>query len=280
MSASNAPIPGVGGEPKVVLAAPDGARAEIYLHGAHVTSWVPAGKSEDRLFVSSRSEFGGTSAIRGGIPVIFPQFADQGPLPKHGFARNRRWTLVSADASSATLRLTDSDETREMWPHAFAAELTVTIGGAGMEVALELENTGDGVFAFTAALHTYLRVDEVSRASIFGLRGTRYRDKTENGAEFVENGAALRIAGEVDRMYLDAPHTVEMREPHRVLEVRSAGFPDVVVWNPWVEGGAGLKDMEPGGYERMLCIEAAAAGEAVHVAPGERWRGLQSLTAQ
>jgi hypothetical protein len=34
---------GAGNLPKVLLVARDGARAEICLHGAHLTSWIPAG---------------------------------------------------------------------------------------------------------------------------------------------------------------------------------------------------------------------------------------------
>ena len=68
----------------VVVTAADGARFEAYLHGAHVTSWCAAGDGSDRLFLSSAARFEDGLAIRGGIPVCFPQFADQGPLPMHG----------------------------------------------------------------------------------------------------------------------------------------------------------------------------------------------------
>src|SRR6185437_4754576 len=49
------------------------AHGEIYLHGAHVTSWRPAG-SEEVLFLSSKSRWEEGQAIRGGIPVCFPWF--------------------------------------------------------------------------------------------------------------------------------------------------------------------------------------------------------------
>src|SRR5436305_1852990 len=92
-------VAGEGGLPKLILVAPDGARAEIYLHGAHVTSWIPAGDGE-RLFLSASSAFRPGAAIRGGVPVVFPQFSDRGPLPKHGFARTSEWELVD-DAATA-----------------------------------------------------------------------------------------------------------------------------------------------------------------------------------
>ncbi len=147
-------VPGAGGLPKVVLSSRDGARAEIYLHGAQLTSWIPAGSSADRLFLSARSRFSDGAAIRGGIPVSFPQFAAQGPLPNHGFARVMRWELARADidddgSACAVLRLGDSDATRQLWPHAFALELSVRLSGASLDVGLGVVNTG----ADTLRLH-------------------------------------------------------------------------------------------------------------------------------
>ena len=76
----------------VQLTAPDGASATIALHGGHVLSWKPTGGAE-QLYLSPRSEYVPGKAIRGGVPVCFPQFAERGPLPKHGFARTLPWEL-------------------------------------------------------------------------------------------------------------------------------------------------------------------------------------------
>ena len=84
-------VAGRGGLDRVTLSSRDGARAEVYLQGAHVTSWRPATDDRERLFLSERSKYCPGGAIRGGIPVIFPQFAAEGPLPRHGFARTSRW---------------------------------------------------------------------------------------------------------------------------------------------------------------------------------------------
>jgi glucose-6-phosphate 1-epimerase len=275
---------GPGGLPVVTLVAGDGARAVVCLHGAHVTSWVPAGEDGDRLFLSSRSEFREGTAIRGGVPISFPQFATQGPLPKHGFARLTTWELVSADREDAdavaSFRLTDSAETRAIWPHAFVAELTVRVAGAAISMEFAVTNTGREPFSFTAALHTYFRVADVREAAVVGLQGTRYRDKAAGETEPEDRERELSIDGEVDRVYLNAPRVVELQEGGRTLEVASTGFADIVVWNPGAEAAAKLADMEPDGHLRMLCVEAAAAGSPVHVPPGERWSGSQTLTAR
>jgi len=280
-----APVPGVAGLPKLELVAGDGARAEVYLHGAHVTSWTPAGAGGDRLFLSARSRFGPGEAIRGGIPVCFPQFAAQGPLPNHGFARVSVWELVHArrtdtGAARAQLGLADSPMTRAQWSHPFALELTVAVTGRVLELGLTVINTGTKAFEFTGALHTYLRVADVRHTVVRGLRNVRYRDKALGTDGNLEAAQALAIDREIDRVYYAAPEDLAAVEPGSTTAIRPTGFPDTVVWNPGPERGATLGDLEPDGYLRMLCVEAAISRAPATVAPGARWTGAQTLTAR
>ena len=154
------------GQPVLKLQTPDGAVALISLFGAQVLSWVPAG-GEDRLYLSPDAVFDGATPIRGGVPLCFPQFAGRGPLPKHGFARTRLWevsnTRAGKDFALATLRLADDEASRALWPHAFSAEMSVSISGDRLDLELEVDNTGSTPFSFTAALHTYLKVREGGR---------------------------------------------------------------------------------------------------------------------
>ncbi|MBS1199048.1 MAG: D-hexose-6-phosphate mutarotase, partial [Proteobacteria bacterium] len=66
-----------------------GASAIVSLHGAQVLSWIPAMGGGERLYLSERAVFQAGQPIRGGIPVIFPQFANFGSGQRHGFARLR-----------------------------------------------------------------------------------------------------------------------------------------------------------------------------------------------
>jgi len=280
MNASAALVKGINDLPKVMLVSDDGARAEIYLHGGHLTSWVHADGAE-RLFLSSTSLFGPETAIRGGVPVIFPQFAGRGPLSKHGFARTAAWELLETqlDPPTVSFRLVDSAATRQVWPHAFKAVLTVTILARQLELSLEISNPGPDAFSFTAALHTYLRTPHIGSTMIEGLSGLPYLDSTAGDRPARQPEADLSFKGEVDRIYLDAPSALAVRTPDRRLAVESAGFPDVVVWNPWREKGAALSDLEPEGYRHMVCLEAAVIGRPVALQPGESWRGVQRLLA-
>ena len=271
--------------PRIDLAHPSGARAEVHLHGAHVTHWSDPGGRE-HLFLSESSRFEPGTAIRGGVPVVFPQFADRGPLPKHGFARTSEWKTVDAGtdpdgAVFALLRLADSEATRTLWPHPFLAELRVTLAGK-LEIALRVTNTGSEPLEFTCALHTYLRVEDVRRTSVEGLRGVRYLDKVAGGEERTEEREEVTFGGEVDRVYLEAPDRLRVRDGaagHTVV-VEKEGFRDAVVWNPWAELARELPDLEDDEYLRMLCVEPGNVGAPVRLAPGESWNGTQRLRVE
>ncbi|HEY4081802.1 MAG TPA: D-hexose-6-phosphate mutarotase [Burkholderiaceae bacterium] len=264
------------------LTAPDGARATIALHGAHVLSWVPAGSDEEQLYLSPRSGFGAGQAIRGGVPVVFPQFSSRGPLPKHGFARTRPWQLVSAEQGEhdalAVLRLTDDAATRLLWPHAFEAELSVRVAGQVLEIELACENKGEEAFSFMAALHTYLRLNDLDSASVKGLSGHNYRDSVAN-VEKQQRVDLLLPSGELDRIYYDVHDELLMQEDGRHVTVHQQGFQDAVIWNPAAERCATLPDMPPDGWRQMICIEAATINHPVLLQPGESWAGMQSLNS-
>jgi len=268
----------------LILHAPDGATASLSLDGGHVLSWQPAGAAE-QLYLSPRSEFTPGKAIRGGVPVCFPQFAERGPLPKHGFARTTRWELVSQeqgkDDALAVLRLRDSDATRAIWPQAFELELSVRVSGRSLDIELACENRGDAAFSFTAALHSYFRVADLDAVSVEGLSGLRYFDSVLQ-RESTER-MALLLPGEkgvldLDRIYFGVDRELELAEDGRRVTISQQGFEDAVVWNPGPERCARLADMPPEGWREMLCIEAATIAHPVELPAGETWVGRQSLT--
>jgi glucose-6-phosphate 1-epimerase len=268
----------------LTIAAPAGDRADIYAHGAHTVSWKPGGNSE-HLFLSAISGFGPGSAIRGGVPVIFPQFGEQGPLRKHGFARLCDWQAgpveKGADSITATFILEDGDDTRRLWPHAFRAEMRIAVSPGRLGLNLTVTNPGPESFAFTAALHTYLRVTDVLKTTIEGLAGVRYHDTTVvPWTERIEAESPVRFLAELDRIYYAVQRPLRVCTPERVTRVETSGFPDAVLWNPGPSKSAALADMEPGGYRRFVCVEAAIVGQPVSVAPGGFWGGTQTLIAE
>ena len=137
--------------PHVSLVHASGSRAELYQYGAQLTSWVDS-TGREQCYLSRRAVMGGGKSIRGGIPVIFPQFASSGPLPKHGLIRTRDWQIVQHDAVSVTMRVADDQTSRALWPHPFLAELVTTLGREGRQdtltSALTITNTGAALVSF------------------------------------------------------------------------------------------------------------------------------------
>lgn len=269
------------GQPAIELRTPDGDRATVLLHGAHVASWVPAGGAQ-RLYLSARRSYGHGTAIRGGVPVIFPQFNRRGPdfsVPRHGFARTRNWQAARQLADSVTLRLADDEQTQALWPHPFALTMTVTLAPQRLDLALGVSNTGARPFSFTAALHTYLEVGDIAQASVSGLEGVRFLDTVDqtSGEEGEGSSAPLRFERETDLIWYDLPRPLRLLSPAGALDIAMEGFADAVVWNPWAQKCAALPDMADDDFRRMLCIEAAAIARPVTLAAGEHWLGRQVL---
>lgn len=267
----------------LALTAPDGAHAEIALDGAHVVAWVPAGETDNRLFVSARSNFGPGASIRGGIPIIFPQFGKFGPLQQHGFARNVRWRVPPGDATDAghaRLVLTDSEVTRALWPHAFALTLDVHVAGDSLTVALNARNTDSAPFTFTSAFHPYFAMQDALTSHVDGLAACMYRDALQHGAMVAETHPSIAITEALDRVYYSAPDTLVIRDGVRALHIEKHGFPEAVIWNPGESGTRGRADFVPGDEHRMLCVEAACIANPVTLAPGEVWTGVQTMRAR
>ena len=281
MTASFADLTEFAGQPAVALRAPDGASAVVLLHGGQVVSWQPAGGGE-RLFLSERSRFGAGASVRGGMPVIFPQFNERGPLPRHGFVRARPWALARSEAGAddalAVLQMTDDADTRAIWPHRFVLELTVCVRGERLDVELAVSNAGNEMFSFMAALHTYLRVAEVEAVRLIGLTGGRYEDFT-TGTTHVDAAEAVHVDGEIDRIYWGVRAPLVLAEAQRRLRVEAANFNEVVVWNPWEDKAAMMADLAPADFRRFLCVEAALIEKPVQLAAGEQWWGRQTLIA-
>lgn len=255
--------------------------AQVSLHGAHVLSWKPA-PARERLYLSPSAIHAPGTAIRGGIPVIFPQFAGRGPLTRHGFARLMAWDFRGIEpgatgGEAAVLELCDGETTRGAWPHAFRARLEVALAPGTLQVGLEILNRDETPFDFTAALHTYLRVARLPQVELHGLESAAYEDTARKGAAMAAAGLPVRFEGEVDRIYADAPRALVLQEPQGPLHIETEGFRDTVVWNPGATLAASIGDLGAGEHLRFVCVEAGTVVEAVTLAPGERWLGIQRL---
>lgn len=269
------------GLPARELTLPAGDSLVVALHGAHVLSWQSGGR--ERLYLSPQSVMDGQAAIRGGVPVCFPQFNQRGPLaerlPKHGFVRNVPWQVdapqLAADTAQLTLHLSDNAQTHQWWSQAFEAQLQIDLSPGDLRLTLRVRNTDVMPLAFSGALHTYLAVPDVAQAELQGLGGqTEWDSLTDTHAEASDT---LRFGQEFDRVYTATTQPLTLKDQMRISQ--SASWANTVVWNPAAALSERLADMPDDGWRHMLCVEAAQVFEPITVPAGGRWEGWQRLQA-
>ena len=259
--------------PRVLVTTPQ-ANAELYLHGAHLTRYQPT-NAQPVLFTSRDSEFSPQSAIRGGVPIIFPWFGDwrgassHAAALAHGFARRSAWKLVKTtqneNSVTVELRLQSSDLPPDAWPEhndaKWSLRYRVTVG-ATLHLELETHNEGESAFNFEQALHTYFAVSDVRQVEIEGLNETEYLDKTD-GMKRKRQTSPLQLTSETDRVYVSTTAACELRDPDwkRQIVVEKSGSDSTILWNPWEEKARAMKDLADDEWLRMLCIESGNVGE-------------------
>ena len=268
-----------GALPAVQFTAPDGAQATVALFGAHLLSWK-TGDGVERLFVSSQTPLDGSKAIRGGVPVIFPQFNVRGPGLRHGFARVSTWRLADSggdnSGSFVELVLDQSDlapEHAQAWPHAFALTLRFTLHGNALEADFNVRNTGAAPFPFGVALHTYYDVGQLNATTISGLQHQQYTDHELNTR--TQDYPALHFNEKHDRLYQATP-TLMLNTASTTFNLSQQGFTEWVVWNPGQADAAALVDLADDEYLRFVCIEPARVDQQP-LAAGDEWIGRHRI---
>jgi glucose-6-phosphate 1-epimerase len=268
-------VEGNGGLRKVCITSP-GAVGEMYLHGAHVTSWKPVGR-EEVLFLSLQSRWEHGHAIRGGVPICFPWFggkADDPKAPAHGFVRTKAWQLESiaqaGDGVTVSMFTESDDDTKRWWPAEFRLVYRVTFASE-LRLELVVTNTGKTSLRFEEALHAYHRVGNILKTRVGGLYTVPYIDKTDSNRKKIQHGE-IAIVSETDRVYLNTSDAIELEDPVLLRRTRVAkeNSRTTVVWNPWVQKAHSLSDFADDEWMQMICIETSNVSDfAVDLAPGQ-----------
>lgn len=231
--------------------------AELFLQGAQLARF------KDWLFFPPDADFQVGRSFHGGIPVIFPWFGpkqNEPKAPSHGWARMANWEVDSSSDDHIALHL-EQDE--------WSIHLSYGFGDV-LAVAFSVVNRATQVRSFECALHTYFAVSDVASVEIEGLDGRTFMDKTKDYARQTQSGL-VRFDGEVDRVYLDAPSPLRIRDGASGFELRG-DWKSAVTWNPGPEKGAAMRDLGEGGWRRFVCLEVGAiADNAVELASGQNW---------
>jgi glucose-6-phosphate 1-epimerase len=233
------------------------------------------------FYLSPHYRLGSGKPARGGVPVMFPQFATRGPGPKHGLVRQRDWLQTTAAAltpGETTYELDLPAQPDQHWMGQARLRVSALWGsgeqGQCLQMRFEAQNTGDVPFEFTGGLHPYFAVHDVGQLSIQGLDGTAFEDRYEDDkpmrAGFLKGQA-------FERLYHQAPAIV-LDDGLRRLHLQAEGFDNWMVWNPGTELAAGLGDMPLADWQRFVCVEPVLAAKEKHLGVGEVFAGRLAVT--
>ncbi|CAN6922444.1 unnamed protein product [Brassica oleracea] len=277
---------GINGLEKIIVRDDRGRSFEVYLYGGQVASWKNE-KGEELLVMSSKAIFKPPTPIRGGIPILFPQYANTGPLPSHGFVRQRFWEIDTNPPQLPSnsyykawvdLILRSSQDDLKIWPHKFEYRLRVHLGTEGdLILTSRVKNTDVKPFNFTMALHPYFSVSDISEIQVDGLQNLNYLDQLKNRTRFTDHDKTITFKSQFDRIYLSTPNDIRIvdKKKQKTIVVHKEGQVDAVVWNPWEKK---VEDLGTEDYRRFVTVESAAVEKPITVNPGQEWKGILQMS--
>lgn len=235
------------------------AECKIALFGGNLLSYRLKGDEHDVFWLGDLNKFDDVQAIRGGIPVSWPRFAEEelnNNLPRHGFARLSHWNLEKAAADEEKITAELSLLPDDKYNIEATLRLYVTITDK-LEYCLETVNTGQTDFIFSEALHAYFNVSSVDNVEIKGLTGHTYKNSLDGKIYKLEDD--LRIEGEIDSIFLNQTESVQITDSgyNRVIEIKKEGSKTTVVWNPHKD----LAEMSKDQYKTFVCVEPSNVGD-------------------
>lgn len=225
------------------------------------------------------SEMSG-SPRRGGVPVLFPQFATDGPLKKHGFARDMKWKCISEVNSSNAIQTCyelniDSDNPYG-WGHNAKLSLTTVVGNGAFTQELIVRNTGNEKFSWTGGLHPYFLVEDFKSVRMSGLENVPFHDRL--GSVDAE-GSLIKFFDGCELLYSSAPEVQFFNGKH-ALKIQTAGFDQWMIWNPGKVASERMMDVQEQDWQRFLCIEPICLENPIKLEPGKAFVGRLCVTVR
>jgi galactose mutarotase-like enzyme len=182
------------------------------------------------------------------------------PMTQHGFARDLRFDWLERGAGSCKLVLADNAETRSRYPFAFRLTVTYAVSKTGLDLGLEVTNTGEVTLPASIGLHPAfnwpllarlgkeayrLTFSSQERAPIRRLKEGLLRPKPEPTPIVGKVLALSERLFDDDAIILDQPASRSVRyaaDDGPSVEVSWNGFRELGIWS---KAGAAFLCIEP-----------------------------------
>jgi glucose-6-phosphate 1-epimerase len=222
------------------------------------------------LYLSPLSQIDTKQTLRGGIPILFPQFGNFGNLKKHGFVRDRNWKLLNEENNPNDLfveyeYVIDKDHFLD-WKYSAKLNLKASVINNVFNITIQILNIGDSSFEFTGGLHPYFKIDSRSAIKINGLESTFFEDS------FPEISFELSSDRVIERLYF-TNNDIYFYNGSDNLVIKSKGFDSWMIWNPGKEGAKYINDLPNEDWNMFLCIEPIVQNVPVLLKPQEIFKG-------
>lgn len=263
-------------------------KAEIFLAGAEIRSWVRA--SKELMWCGDPQWWSGTA------PILFPVCGSprdgkiridgvERKMITHGFAPNSTFSVAAKTDESVVLELASGQETHAVYPYDFTLKVSIQLTDAGLRQSVEVSNTGNRPMPYSVGIHPAF--------AFAGGRGEVAFERDEaTEVPLVQNKLVTgrtKPSGVVDRRvaidtresfklgalcFFDAnSRELEFRDAvGQGMKVRVGGFPHLILWAApgaqflSVEAWTGHGDAEgfSGSFEERPSTRIIAPGESAN----------------
>ena len=265
-------------------------QASISAWGGQLLRWQPSSLPSSPIWLSEKAilpsaqDGKAVKAIRGGVPVCWPWFANELPekisSPAHGLVRTAWWQISELTTADDTLRCTwqisDTEHTRSIWPYRFRLELTMILGSE-CDLKLAITNCDNQPWSWAGALHSYLQTN-TPQAAVHGLENLSGFDKI-SGKPISAFPEQLRLDQAHDHIAFRPTgdtrlsQAVELIDPTQSMSISCSGHGSVVIWNISEEAAQGMGDVTDDAWRHFACVESAwAGGQTQELVPGQSQR--------
>lgn len=217
---------------------------------------------------------------RAGIPVIFPQFAEKGPLKKHGFVRNLNWELLSHEKDSHATRLhyclviNSGDD--PSWPYSARLDLKFVFQPDQLFVEMMVCNTGNDEFDWAGGLHPYFSVGNILECKVEGFENC-LSDNKYDPLQAMYKDKLVTFNGDPYETLFTSEAPVQLVTPHGLYILKATGFKQWMVWNPGKAGAKDIYDLPNDDWSKFICIEPLIVSPTNKLNAGEKFMGTLTI---